>query len=369
MTSASPAGVDPGRRLRALIEAGRAGLPLPGRGRTIERWSALAAVAAEDLSLVKLFEGHTDAMAILAEAARCDTVDAATAASVARSPSPSLGASTAPAYGMWAAEPPGARVVFRLRADSTVALTGTKAWCSGAAALDRALLTVWPEDAAHGGSDGGIGDGPWLADVDLRQPGITIDASRWKAVGMADSASASVTFEATPARLVGHAGFYLSRPGFWHGGIGIAACWHGAACAVANALRAQVDAAVTAATGTGASAGADPGWHRALSLGEVDRLLSANAALLREAAAWIDRHPDRDARAWALRTRAASDECAQQVLRAVTRAMGAGPLCHDEGFARLAADLPVFIRQCHGDRDLVALGHQLLKQADTTWTL
>ncbi|HEY1394744.1 MAG TPA: acyl-CoA dehydrogenase, partial [Roseateles sp.] len=74
-------------------------------------------------------------------------------------------------------------------------------------------------------------------------------------------------------------------------------------------------------------------------------------------------------RAWALRTRAASDECAQQVLRAVTRAMGAGPLCHDEGFARLAADLPVFIRQCHGDRDLVALGHQLLKQADTTWTL
>ena len=49
--------------------------------------------------------------------------------------------------------------------------------------------------------------------------------------------------------------------------------------------------------------------------------------------------------------------------------MGAGPLCHDEAFARLAADLPVFIRQSHGDRDLVALGTELIKQAETTWAL
>ena len=336
-------------RLRALINTGRADLPLPGRGRTLERWSALAAIAAQDLSLVKLFEGHTDAMAILAEAGEA-------AAHGSRS--------EAPAYGMWAAEPPGARVLFRPTADGRVTLTGTKAWCSGAAALDRALLTVWPDAAANGGSDGSQREGPWLADVDLRQPGVTIDDARWKAVGMADSASASVGLEAPPARLVGRAGFYLSRPGFWHGGIGIAACWHGAACAVAQALHARARAA-----GAGAAGNADPGWHRALALGEVDRLLSANAALLREAAAWVDRHPDRDARAWALRTRAASDECAQQVLRAATRAMGAGPLCHDEGFARLAADLPVFIRQSHGDRDLVALGHELLQQAGTTWTL
>ncbi|WP_431046431.1 acyl-CoA dehydrogenase [Roseateles sp. L2-2] len=320
-----------------MIDTGRSDLPLPGSGRTLDRWSALAAVAAQDLSLVKLFEGHTDATAILAEAGLAPQ-------------------SAAAAYGMWAAEPPGARVTFRRKPDGSVALSGTKAWCSGAASLDRALLTVWPDDSESGGSS----TGPWLADVDLLQPGVTVDASRWKAVGMADSASASVAFEATPARLVGGAGFYLSRHGFWHGGIGIAACWHGAACAVAEVLRAQaVDVA----------ASVDPGWHRALALGEIDRLLSANAALLREAAAWVDRHPDRDARAWALRTRAASDECAQQVLRAATRAMGAGPLCHDETFARMAADLPVFIRQCHGDRDLAALGNELLKQATTTWTL
>ena len=350
--------VEPSRRLRALIDAGRAELPLPGRGRTLERWSALATVAAVDLSLVKLFEGHTDAMAILAEVG----------VAAPRGPS-----SAAPAYGMWAAEPPGARVVFRALDGNAVVLDGVKAWCSGAAALDRALLTVWPDDGSHADQE----EGPWLADVDLRQSGVTLDASRWKAVGMADSASASVRFDAVPARLVGPAGFYLSRSGFWQGGIGIAACWHGASCAIANVLMAHARTAALASsgtgtgTGTGSSANAvgDPGWHRALALGEVDRLLSANAALLREAAAWIDRHPDRDARVWALRTRASSDECAQQVLRAATRAMGAGPLCHEEGFARLAADLPVFIRQCHGDRDLAALGKALSQQADTTWTL
>jgi hypothetical protein len=343
----SPAGIaDPGRRLRTLIDAGQADLPLPGQGRTLARWSALADIAGRGLSLVKLFEGHTDAMAILAEAG----------------PEAPESRHAGAAYGMWAAEPPGARVSFRKQADGTVALSGSKAWCSGAATLDRALLTVWPEGPGQGAST----EGPWLAEVDLRQAGVSIDASRWSAVGMADSVSATVHFDAVPARLIGHAGFYLSRPGFWHGGIGIAACWHGAACALGGALKAQVTAAGAAVAGT---AGADPGWHRALALGEVDRVLSANAALLREAAAWVDRHPDLDARAWALRTRASSDECAQQVLRAATRAMGAGPLCHDEAFARLAADLPVFIRQCHGDRDLVALGNELFKQAHTTWTL
>lgn len=64
----SAASHDLGKRLRELIRHGEADLPLPGRGRTLERWSALAAVAAEDLSLAKLFEGHTDAIAILAEA-------------------------------------------------------------------------------------------------------------------------------------------------------------------------------------------------------------------------------------------------------------------------------------------------------------
>ncbi len=318
------AGQAPGAALRSLIQEGHADLPLPGAGRTLERWRLLAAVAAHDLALVKLVEGHTDALAQLAEAGHAAVQPEAS-------------------YGMWAAEPPQARVIFTETPTGGVTLSGTKAWCSGAAVLDRALLTVWSDD----------GRGPWLADVDLRQPGVSVDESAWQAVGMAATASGQVRFESVPARLIGDAGFYLSRPGFWQGGVGIAACWHGAASAVAQALLDQVRRV------------GDPGWHRLLALGEIDRLLSANAALLREAADWIDRHPHADARDWALRTRASSDDIAQQVLRAATRAMGAGPLCLEARFARLAADLPVFIRQSHGDRDLVALGECARTAVDT----
>ena len=42
-------------------------LPLPGRGRTIERWRALADVARDDLSVARIVEGHADAVAILDE--------------------------------------------------------------------------------------------------------------------------------------------------------------------------------------------------------------------------------------------------------------------------------------------------------------
>jgi hypothetical protein len=39
-----------------------------------------------------------------------------------------------------------------------------------------------------------------------------------------------------------------------------------------------------------------------------------------------------------------------------TRALGAGPLCRNARFARALADLPVFLRQSHAERDLAALG-------------
>jgi hypothetical protein len=70
------------------VESGRLDLPLPGSGRTRERWARLAGLAAEDLSLVRLGEGHADAVAILAE------LDG---------PAPEPGSR----WGVWAAMPPG----------------------------------------------------------------------------------------------------------------------------------------------------------------------------------------------------------------------------------------------------------------------
>lgn len=315
--------------LRDLARDGLAALPAPGSGATLERWRALAAVAACDLSLVKLYEGHTDALAILAEAGE---------------PAPSRDTT----WGMWAAESPGTRVTFEPDGRGGCTLSGTKAWCSGARHLDAGLLTVWAQD----------GSGPFLARVDLRQPGVSFDGAKWQAVGMRASDSLDIGFDRVPARLVGGERFYLERPGFWQGGIGIAACWHGGAVAMAEALRLQALAA-----------GDKAGWHRWAALGAVDHVLSANAALLREAATWVDAHPRAGAQAWALRTRAAADAACEQVLHHVTRALGASPLCRDAAFARLAADLPVFVRQCHGDRDLAALGERVVREAEPTWLL
>ncbi len=346
-------GQSPGARLRQLIDAGLDDLPRPGQGSTLVRWRMLGLVASDDLALAKLYESHTDARAILSE---LESVGATRGPRVAAAPvltevvpaadlqSPSMQAGVAaqgggpapvpPAYAVWAAEAPDARVEAARAADGRVVLTGRKAWCSGASDVQRALLTVWMSD----------GSGPWLADVDLRQQGVHRDDSAWAAVGMAATGTASVTFDQVPARLLGREGAYLHRPGFWQGGAGIAACWHGALEALAEALRLAT------------SLRQGEAWHLQLAMGQVDALLSANAALLREAAAWIDRHPGAEARAWTLRVRTATDETAQLVIRAVTQALGPGPFCRHAHLARLMADLPVFLRQSHGDRDLAALG-------------
>lgn len=338
---APPAGCDqsdPAAMLRALADAGLDRLPPPGRGATLERWQALGAVAAQDLSLLKLYEGHTDALAILDE----------------------IGGRDAPVdelwgqlWGVWCAEMPGARVELRTGEDGRPRLSGRKAWCSGAAGLTHALVSCWNEDGEA-----------CLAAVALEQEGIQITPDGWQAVGMAGSASVDVVFDGAVARQIGAPGAYLSRPGFWHGGAGIAACWFGAAAAVAQRLHAALHGRAVDGDRN------DP--HRLAQLGQADVALTAAAALLRESAAAIDRHPERDALALALRARLAVEAAATRVLAVATRALGAGPLCRDARFARLAADLPVFLRQSHAERDLAALGLHLTSIAnikDTAWTL
>ena len=328
-------------KLQDLVEAGLADLPVPGSGRTLERWQALARVGSEDLSLAKLFEGHTDALAVMRE----------------------LGAPPAPlgsSWGMWAAEPPDAKVVFQpIDGDANVSdagdcgqsicLKGRKAWCSGARTVSHGLLTVWRSD----------GTGPFLASVAMHQPGVQVSKEGWSAIGMAASASVDVIFTSARAQLVGPAGAYLNRPGFWHGGAGIAACWLGGAQSVAHAL--------WQATSQGGQS--DKILLRHMALGKVDLALRHTAALLREAAVWIDAHPRADASALALRVRLSAEASAEHVLAEVGRALGAAPFCKDAHFARMACDLPVYLRQSHAERDFAALGERAAASGPQSWAL
>src|SRR5207249_5904649 len=56
------------------------------------------------------------------------------------------------------------------------------------------------------------------------------------ATGMAASDTLDVEFTNISAQPVGEPGRYIDRPGFAHGGAGVAACWYGGARGVARTL-------------------------------------------------------------------------------------------------------------------------------------
>jgi hypothetical protein len=316
---------DLGTRLRELVRLGLDDLPMPGDGQTMERWRALAEVAVHDLRLAKLYEGHTDALAILAEL---------------RGPAP-LAHTT---WGVWAAEPPTAKVTAVREADGRARLTGRKGWCWGATVLTHALVKAWIEP-----------DQQCLVAVPLAQDSIRIHAEPWQAVGMGTSGSVEVEFRDTWGSFIGGPGEYVNRPGFWHGATGMAACWFGAATAIGEALREHV------------AARSEP--QAAAHLGAVDVALGCAAAMLREAAMRIDAAPDANIAALALRVRETVEGAASNVVQHVGRALGTGPLCRDARVARHMADLPIFLRERHADRDLTHLGVAVANLATGSWAL
>ncbi len=320
-----------GRQLDTLLEAGYGDLPLPGAGATWQRWRALAAVGAHDLALAKLYEGHTDALAIIIETDDFEMIN------------------WPGAWGVWASESPAGRTHLHNDNSNNVCISGSKLWCSGAMTGSQALVTAWPADS----------NVPQLVAVRLDQKGVSVDADCWKAVGMANSMSVKVTFNNATCIPVGKRGAYLTRPGFWQGGAGVAACWLGGASGIANRLFESLrHCGPTQKQGNGSG-------FKLAALGKVYVSLSQTTAGLQSTATWIDRHPTADACRVALTARLAAEQCAKTVMHEAGQAMGAGPFCMDEKFARAMADLPVFIRQSHAERDFAALGERLLAEPHT----
>ena len=317
-------------QLRHLIDAGFDRIPAPGHGATLKRWQALERVARHDLALVKLYESHTDALAILQE---IDTAHTPRAAAI---------------HAVWASEGRQDPVTIRSGDGTHVVIVGRKSWCSGATVVDCALITATDQDGRRR-----------LVEIDLASPGITIDTSRWNAVGMRASGSFDIVCDTVPARLVGPVDGYLDRPGFWHGGAGIAACWHGAAAAIGTRVR-------------DLQAGRDD-VHALAHLGAIDAALASGAALLRETAAAIDAAPARDAMRIVLRVRGAVADLCEVVLHHAGRAIGPGPLCNEPDLAQRVADLPIFIRQSRAEHDRVAQSRSLLADEaamrEEGWTL
>ncbi|RZZ81889.1 acyl-CoA dehydrogenase family protein [Pseudoxanthomonas winnipegensis] len=296
-------------------------LPRPGGGETLERWRALARFGAESLPLVKVMEAHYDALAILAEAGE------------PRPPADTL-------WAVWAAGGPTETVRYDAHAGR---VSGIKPWCSGPQGLiSHALVTVAHDDRRP------------LAAITLAPGTFRLDASQWSGPGMVGVPTGEGHFSAAAARLVSTPEFYLERPGFWHGGAGIAACWFGAATAIAERVR--------------RSPGVSKNPFCAAHLGAIDAQLTAAQLMLRQLARDIDRQPQDSHRYAVTGVRCFVDRVCRDVMERAALALGPASLCTDAEHAQRCADLQAFIRQCHGQRDEQWLG-EALHQAEGAWTL
>jgi len=304
-------------QLRVLERNGQLSLPPPGAGSTYKRHQALLEFGRTDLSLARIAEAHTDALAILVE-----DNSVATAGKL---------------YGVWASDGPGSLLSAHRSGRKTLVLNGTKRYCSGAKLLDAALVTAHEADRVI------------LLNVPLNAPGITIDDSGWASPAFASTATATVNFEAVTLQqtdIVGSPNWYLTRPGFWHGALGPAACWAGGAIGLIDAARKSHKRDPHAQAQLGALEAAEWGFH----------------AILSEAGRQIDADPldsTRQARRHALMARHLIERMCTDVLDRFGRATGPQLLAFDSAVAQRYAELTLYIRQCHAERDLAAIPEQL----------
>ena len=300
--------------------------PLPGTGKTATLWAALANVAAGDLTVARALEPHLDARAILAEAG-----------AAGYDVPPVRDGET---WGVFAAEGPGTRLTAH-QIGGVTHLVGTKPWCSLAGTLSHALVTAWCDDERRR-----------LYAVDLRTGATRVEHVPWVARGLAAVPSGPVAFDDAVAVPVGEPGWYLERPGFAWGGIGVAAVWFGGACAVAGRLLDQCRRR-------------RPDQVALVHLGAVDAALHAAAATLADAARNVDAGDAVGAAGarLALRVRRVVADVVEEVLEHVDHALGPGPLALEEEHAGRVADLRLYVRQDHAERDAAALGRNLLDSA------
>lgn len=282
-------------------------LQQPGSGRTAERFEALWDLGAVSPRTARLLEAHYDARAILREAGR----------------TPGEGRT----FGVWAAGGPDPATL-----DDGGRLRGSKHWCSGASLVSHALVSV-----RHGGSNA-------LVEVALDRPGVTVEPSRWQSPAFADVDTRTVRFDLVvdDDDVVGIDDWYLRRPGFWHGAIGVAACWAGCADGMVRRL--------------GERWPDDP--HAHAHLGAIDGALWAMRAAVLTAAAEIDRNPGQatERQQRALRVRHLVDALVAEITARAARAVGPGPLAHDAGVHQAMIESDLYRRQCHAERDLEVLG-------------
>ncbi|WP_309619949.1 acyl-CoA dehydrogenase family protein [Salinibacterium sp.] len=295
-----------------------------------DRWELLATLACADLGAARTIEPHFDALSIAQDASDAGLLPSAQTAGV---------------WGVFASE--GGSEPLRATTTATGwVLTGVKPWCSLAGSLDGALITATVPDRSRR-----------LFSVDLRHSGVIVDEEVWHARGLAEIPSGPVQFFAVPAEPVGPSGWYLERVGFARGGIGVAACWFGGAVGVARTVFETLAGA------------ASPSAVQLIHLGAIDELIHGARLSLLDAAAVVDGSDPRraDVAIIAKRVRGIVAAACEHIMMRSGHALGPAPLALDPVHAKRVADLQLYVRQHHAERDQASLGSALLATGSPAW--
>ena len=299
-------------------------------------WSGLVggllAVGRTDIPLSRLAEGHVDALRILAQAG--------------------VGPRPDQLYGVWASRSAGTGMAAVADGDR-LRLSGTIRFASGAGVIDRALVPVWPDESTH-------------LLVDLATGELPVDRDQWRTAAMQVSQSHTVRVDdvVVPiADVVGAENFYLGRPAFLPGGVGVAAVW-------AGGLGRVLDVTVAMLKGRAVSPAQD------LRLGRARLQLVAALTAVRAAGARLDEllggatsgpttngEPAARTSADGAEIAAVSAEARAVVAGAVMTALAeiralAGPagLAFDPDLGHALDDLGLYVAQLNGDAEATRLG-------------
>ena len=267
-----------------------------------------------DIPLARLAEGHIDALRILDQADR-------------RAQDEAL-------YGVWASRSQQTGIRATPAGADRLRLEGVLRFASGAGLLDRALVPVWLSDGSH-------------RLIDLAVAELPVDASQWFTGAMTVSRTHQVTVDVEVGvdDQIGGLDFYLQRPGFFPGGVGVAACWIGGAARVLDLVHALQQ---------------QPSPAQQIRLGRMRVDLAVGAATIRATAALLDRAEAESAElAWQALSTEARSGAAEAVRRLITEARlvtGPAGLAMHEGLAHAIPDLEIYVMQQNSDGDASFLG-------------
>ena len=290
----------------------------------LELMDWLLGIGRADIPLSRLAEGHIDALRIAGQAERT--------------------LQRGQLYGVWASRS-GATGIRAVAVDGGWQLHGTIRFASGAGLLDRALVPVWTGDDQHLLIDLAVGDLP-------------TDDSDWRTSAMRQSRSHTVTLEGVVVAdaVIGEENFYLQRPGFFPGGVGVAAVWTGGAARVIDLLLAWLGERQSSTV--------------TLRLGRIRTHITAATAVVRQTGVRLDdlltpmgeprfTIPDGYLRQIATEARAAVAQAVRATLDEARTIAGPAGVAFDGDLSGALDDLGLYTLQQNRDNDAVYLGEML----------